>query len=106
MEAWGQFLPATRYSPDYGPHAKLDEEEKKKRLDAMVRIWQSDTERCIERESKKNTLVKIFMENFMKNIEKIGLTNQATHVNFIAGFVYRSHLSRTMIEPFVLHAAR
>ena len=36
--------------PDTGPLAKLDEEEKKKRLDAMVRIWQSDTERRIERE--------------------------------------------------------
>jgi hypothetical protein len=36
--------------PDSGPLAKLDEEEKKKRLDAMVRIWQSDTERRIERE--------------------------------------------------------
>jgi hypothetical protein len=43
-------MPATHYPPDYGPHAKLDEGEKKKRLDAMVRIWQSDTERRIERE--------------------------------------------------------
>ena len=38
------------YTPDTGPLAKLDEEEKKKRLDAVVRIWQSDTERRIERE--------------------------------------------------------
>ncbi len=39
-----------QYPPDTGPYAHLSEEEKKKRLDAMVRIWQSDTERRIERE--------------------------------------------------------
>jgi hypothetical protein len=38
------------YPPDSGPYAGLSAEEKKKRLDAMVRIWQSDTERRIERE--------------------------------------------------------
>jgi hypothetical protein len=43
-------MQARRYPPDTGPHANLGEEEKKKRLDAMVRIWQSDTERRIERE--------------------------------------------------------
>ena len=43
-------MPATQYPPNYGPYANLGEEEKKKRLDAMVRIWQSDTERRIERE--------------------------------------------------------
>ncbi len=39
-----------QYLPDTGPYAHLSEEEKKKRLDAMVRIWQSDSERRIERE--------------------------------------------------------
>ncbi len=39
-----------QYPPDTGPYATLSEEEKRKRLDAMVRIWQSDTERRIERE--------------------------------------------------------
>jgi hypothetical protein len=43
-------MQARRYPPDTGPHANLGKEEKKKRLDAMVRIWQSDTERRIERE--------------------------------------------------------
>jgi hypothetical protein len=38
------------YLVNTGPFANLSEEEKKKRLDAMVRIWQSDTERRIERE--------------------------------------------------------
>src|ERR1700724_4907373 len=39
-----------KYPPDSGPYSNLSEEAKKKRLDAMVRIWQSDTERRIERE--------------------------------------------------------
>jgi hypothetical protein len=39
-----------QYPPDAGPLAHLSQEEKKKRLDAMVKIWQSDTERRIERE--------------------------------------------------------
>ena len=40
----------TQYPPDTGPLATSSEDEKKKRLDAMVRIWQSDTEKRIERE--------------------------------------------------------
>lgn len=43
-------MQARQYPPDTGPYASLSEIEKKKRLDAMVRIWQSDTERRIERE--------------------------------------------------------
>ena len=39
-----------QYPLDTGPYAKLGDEAKKKRLDAMVRIWQDDTERRIERE--------------------------------------------------------
>ena len=39
-----------QYPPDTGPLARLSEVEKKKRLDAIVKIWQSDTERRIERE--------------------------------------------------------
>ena len=37
------------YPANTGSYANLSEDEKKKRLDAMVRIWQSDTERRIER---------------------------------------------------------
>src|SRR5947207_4657687 len=46
-------MPAAKpgqYPPDTGPFANLSEEEKKKRLDAIVRIWQSDRERHVERE--------------------------------------------------------
>src|SRR6266516_1686400 len=43
-------MQAQNYPPDTGVYAKLSADEKKKRLDAMVRIWQSDTERRLERE--------------------------------------------------------
>lgn len=38
------------YPANTGPHAQLGEDEKKKRLDAMVRIWQGDTEKHYERD--------------------------------------------------------
>lgn len=38
------------YPTDSGPYAQLSSEDKRKRLEAMVRLWQSDTERRIERE--------------------------------------------------------
>lgn len=38
------------YPANTGAHAHLSESEKKKRLDAMVRIWQGDTEKRLERE--------------------------------------------------------
>jgi hypothetical protein len=40
---------AAAYPPNTGSFAQLGEDEKKKRLDAMVRIWQSDTQRRMER---------------------------------------------------------
>jgi len=43
-------MQGNQYPPDSGPYANLSDEAKKKRLDAMVRIWQGDTERRIERE--------------------------------------------------------
>jgi len=39
-----------QYPPNSGAFAQLSEDEKKKRLDAMVRIWQRDTEKRAERE--------------------------------------------------------
>src|SRR5438034_10778705 len=38
------------YPPASGPFAHLSGEEKKKRLDAMVRLWQSETEHRIKRD--------------------------------------------------------
>src|SRR5579864_3463771 len=44
-----QGIQSMQYPHDSGPYAKLSAEEKKKRLDAMVRIWQRDTEKRVER---------------------------------------------------------
>ena len=52
------------HTPDTGPFAKLDEEEKKKRLDAMVRIWQSDTERRIEREGYRAIITSAGLDEY------------------------------------------
>lgn len=41
---------AKTYPPNTGSFAQLSDDEKKKRLDAMVKIWQSDTQRHMERE--------------------------------------------------------
>ena len=40
---------AETYPPNTGSFAQLSDDEKKKRLDAMVKIWQSDTQRRMER---------------------------------------------------------
>ncbi len=45
-----QNQPSSAYPANTGPHAGLSDAEKKKRLDAMVRIWQGDTEKRLERE--------------------------------------------------------
>jgi len=45
-----------QYPPNRGPLAELDEEDKRKRLDAMVKIWQSDTERRVTREGTQSVL--------------------------------------------------
>ena len=44
------------YPANTGSHAGLGEAEKKKRLDAMVRIWQSDTEKRLERDGYRTFL--------------------------------------------------
>jgi hypothetical protein len=40
------------YPPASGPFASLSEEDKKKRLDAMVGLWQRDTGRLLQREGQ------------------------------------------------------
>src|SRR5947207_13873057 len=47
-----------RYVAGRGQIAGLSEGEKKKRLDAMVKIWQSDSERKLEREGQE-TFIKL-----------------------------------------------
>ena len=40
------------YAANTGSFAQLSDDEKKKRLDAMVKLWQTDTQRHIEREAR------------------------------------------------------
>lgn len=51
-----QAYPRHLYPANSGPHAQLSEDEKKKRLDTMVRIWQSDTEKRVERTGYRSVL--------------------------------------------------
>jgi hypothetical protein len=57
-------MQARQYPPDTGPYAKLSEEEKKKRLDAMVRIWQRDTERRLEREGYRAFISAVGLDEY------------------------------------------
>ena len=43
-------MSSSSYLLNTGPLASLAEAEKKKRLDAMVKLWQTDTERRLDRE--------------------------------------------------------
>lgn len=61
-------MPTAHYPPDTGPHADLSEEEKKKRLDAMVRIWQSDTERRIEREGYRTFITAAGLDEYRYSV--------------------------------------
>ncbi len=58
----------TQYPPDTGPMALLSEEEKKKRLDAMVRIWQSDTEKRIEREGYRTFITASGLDEYRYSV--------------------------------------
>ena len=49
---------AVTYPPNTGSFAQLSNEEKKKRLDGMVKIWQSDTQRRMEREEDLSAYLK------------------------------------------------
>ena len=53
-----------QYPQNSGPLADLSEEDKKKRLDAMVKIWQSDTERRFARESAQAVLQAMGLDEY------------------------------------------
>jgi hypothetical protein len=57
-----------QYPVNTGPLAGLSEEEKKKRLDAMVRIWQSDTEHRIEREGYRTFIVAAGLDEYRYSV--------------------------------------
>src|SRR5947209_782598 len=56
------------YPANTGPHANLSEDEKRQRLDAMVRIWQSDTEKRIEREGYRSFLQAVGLDEYRYSI--------------------------------------
>ena len=57
-------MPTTSYPSNTGPMAHLSDEEKKKRLDAMVKIWQSDTERRIAREGYRTFITTAGLDEY------------------------------------------
>lgn len=59
-----QPYPDQSYPANSGPHASLSQDEKKKRLDAMVRIWQGDTEKRIEREGYRPFLQAVGLDEY------------------------------------------
>lgn len=61
-------MQAKHYPPDTGPYANLSEEKKKKRLDAMVRIWQSDTERRIERDGYRTFVTAVGLNEYRYSV--------------------------------------
>lgn len=56
------------YPPDSGPFAGQSEEEKKRRLDAMVQLWQRDTERRIEREGYRAFLSAVGLDEYRYSV--------------------------------------
>lgn len=56
------------YPPNSGPLATLSEEDKKKRLDAMVKIWQTDTERRFAREGAQAVLQALGLEEYRYSV--------------------------------------
>lgn len=61
-------MQAQRYPPNSGPLAELSEEDKKKRLDAMVKIWQSDTERRVKREGYQTVMKAMGLDEYRYSV--------------------------------------
>ncbi len=53
-----------QYPRNSGSLASLSEEDKRKRLDAMVKIWQSDTERRVTREGMQTVVQAIGLDEY------------------------------------------
>ncbi len=59
---------AKQYPLNTGPYANLSEQEKKKRLDAMVRIWQRDTEQRIEQEGYRTFITSAGLNEYRYSV--------------------------------------
>lgn len=57
-----------QYPTNSGPLATLSEEDKKKRLDAMVKIWQSDTERRFTQEGAQTVLQSMGLDEYRYSV--------------------------------------
>jgi len=57
-----------QYATNTGPFANVSEKEKKKRLDAMVRIWQSDTEGRVEREGYRAFIKGVGLDEYRYSV--------------------------------------
>ncbi len=57
-----------QYPLNTGVLANLNEVEKKKRLDAMVKIWQSDTERRLEREGYRSFITTMGLDEYRYSV--------------------------------------
>ena len=63
-----QPYPHLSYPANSGPRANLSEDEKKKRLDAMVRIWQGDIEKRVEREGYRSFLQAVGLDEYRYSV--------------------------------------
>lgn len=61
-------MQAQSYPSNTGVLAHLSEEEKKKRLDAMVKIWQSDTERRLEKEGYRSFIASFGLDEYRYSV--------------------------------------
>jgi hypothetical protein len=57
-------MQAQHYPSDTGSFATLSKEEKKKRLDAMVQLWQKDTERRLERDGYREFIKAMGLDEY------------------------------------------
>jgi len=63
-----QAYPQRSYPANSGPHASLDVGEKKQRLDALVRIWQRESEKRLEREDSGRMLEALGLDDYRYSI--------------------------------------
>lgn len=61
-------MQAQHYPADTGSFALLSVEEKKKRLDAMVQLWQKDTERRLEREGYREFIKAMGLDEYRYSV--------------------------------------
>jgi hypothetical protein len=64
-----QVNPQRSYPANSGPHAGLDEGEKRKRLDTLVRIWQRDSEKRLEHTGYRSFLQTAGLDEYRYSVQ-------------------------------------